>query len=74
MIINVKVTTTTKQNLIIPRDDKNFKVYLTSPPERDKANKKLIELLCEYFHVATSQIRILRGQHCRNKIIEIDNE
>lgn len=50
----------------------SYKVYITAPPEDGKANKKLIELLAQYFKVPKSQIRIVKGEMSRNKIIEIE--
>jgi uncharacterized protein len=52
-------------------DGEFYKVYVTAPPEDGKANKKLIELLAEYFKVPKSQIRIVKGEISRNKIVEI---
>lgn len=48
-----------------------YKVYVTVAPEQGKANKKMIDLLAEYFRVSKSQIRILKGEISRNKIVEI---
>lgn len=48
-----------------------YKVYVTVPPEDGKANKKVIELLAEYFKVSKSQVKIVKGEISRNKIIEI---
>ena len=52
-------------------DGELYKVYVTVAPEQGKANKKMIDLLAEYFKVSKSQIRIIKGEISRNKIIEI---
>jgi len=52
-------------------DSELYKVYVTAAPEKGKANKKMIELLAEYFKVSKSQIRIVKGEISRNKIVEI---
>lgn len=52
-------------------DGELYKVYVTVAPEQGKANKKMIELLAEYFDVAKSNIRIIKGETSRNKIVEI---
>lgn len=52
-------------------DGELYKVYVTVAPEQGKANKKMIELLAEYFKVSKSQIRIIKGEISRNKIVEI---
>lgn len=48
-----------------------YKVYVTVAPEQGKANKKMIDLLADYFKVSKSQIRIVKGEISRNKIVEI---
>lgn len=52
-------------------DGELYKVYVTVAPEQGKANKKMIELLSGYFKVSKSQIRIIKGEISRNKIVEI---
>lgn len=52
-------------------DGELYKVYVTVAPEQGKANKKMIELLAEYFKVSKSQVRIIKGEISRNKIVEI---
>lgn len=52
-------------------DGELYKVYVTAAPEKGKANKKMIELLAEYFKASKSQIKIIKGEISRNKIVEI---
>ncbi|TMI82806.1 MAG: DUF167 domain-containing protein, partial [Bacillati bacterium ANGP1] len=40
-------------------------------PREGLANKAVVELLAEYFHVPRSRVRIIRGQAGRRKIVEI---
>lgn len=49
-----------------------YKVYVTVAPEQSKANKKMIELLADYFKVTKAQVKIIKGEASRNKIIEIE--
>lgn len=70
MIVNVKVITRAKENKI--KEDKDrLKVYLTVVPEKGKANELLIKLLAEYYDKAKSEIKIIRGEKNKNKLIEI---
>lgn len=52
-------------------DSELYKVFVTVAPEQGKANKKMIDLLSEYFKVSKLQIRIIKGEMSRNKIVEI---
>jgi len=54
------------------RENSYFKAYLTQPAHSGLANKQLIELLAKYFNVKKYQIRIIRGEKSRDKVIEID--
>ena len=75
MQINCHIIVHAKENKVEKQQDlfngNSFKVYVTAPPEKGKANKKMIELLSEYFKVPKSQIRILKGEISRNKIVDI---
>lgn len=72
MIIDIKVTSRAKKNLI-KETKSGLKVYVTSPPEKGQANVAVINLLSEYLKVKKFDINILSGQHSRNKVIEIPN-
>lgn len=46
-------------------------VYVTAPPDKNKANEAMIRLLAKHYGVAPSSITILRGHTARNKVVEI---
>jgi uncharacterized protein (TIGR00251 family) len=64
---------------VIPRAKKEsikeelagLKVYLTEPALEGRANKRLIELIAEHLHVKKYNITIVRGEHNREKVLEI---
>lgn len=70
MVINIRVVHKAKKNLVKEVKD-GLKVYVTSPPEKGKANVAVIELLSKYLKVKKYDINILTGQHSRLKVIEI---
>ena len=72
MIINIKVISKAKKNLVKQIKD-GYKVYVTSPPEKGRANVAVIEQLSKFFKVKKYQINIVSGQHSRNKVVEIPN-
>ncbi len=72
MIINIKVIPRAKKNEVIKIDEKNYRARLTAAPVDGKANDALIKFLSEYFCVAKSGIRIVRGERGREKIVEIN--
>ncbi len=71
MIVEVKVIPKASRNLVKVEAGR-LKAYVTTAPEKGKANKSLIALLSSYFKVKPKDIRIIRGEHTPLKIIEID--
>jgi hypothetical protein len=57
----------------VKQENGHFKVYLTRPAQEGQANAQLIEVLAEYFKVKKYQIKILKGETSRNKLIQIDD-
>jgi uncharacterized protein (TIGR00251 family) len=70
MRLNIRVIPNAKQTKIVEEQEK-LKVYLTAPPAEGKANKALIELLAEHFKIKKNQIKIIRGDKSRNKVLKI---
>jgi len=70
-IFNVRVTPHAKQNKIV-KDETVLRVYITTAPEKGKANSAVIAMLSDYFDVPKSRIKIIKGETSRDKIIRID--
>ncbi len=69
--IKVKVVPKSSRNAILKENDL-IKIKLTSPAEKGKANKQLIELLSKKLNIPKSNIKIVSGEHSRDKSISID--
>jgi uncharacterized protein (TIGR00251 family) len=70
MRISVRVVPHARKNRAV-QEEGRLKVYLTAPPVEGKANKALIRFLAEHFGVKKKQIRIVRGEKSRDKLVEI---
>lgn len=70
--INVKVKPNSRSNDVVMLDNNLFEVNVSVPPEKGKANKKVIELLAEYFKVPKTSVSLIRGQSSRQKVFEIE--
>lgn len=70
MVIKVKVFPCARINQI-SREGNFFKVKITAPAEKGKANKALVNALSEHFGVSKSQVVIMTGEKSRVKEIEI---
>ncbi len=72
MQIRIKVVPGAKKEKIIKEKD-FIKVYVKEPAQRNKANKRLVELLSEYFGVKKTSVKILKGKFGREKLVLIEN-
>jgi uncharacterized protein (TIGR00251 family) len=71
MLIHVKVIPNSKKYQVEKISDDYFKVRVNAKAENGRANKRLVEIISEYFKVSKSSVVILKGLKSRNKIIEI---
>ncbi len=66
MICDVRVIPRAKFNKIeLP------KIWVTAAPTDGDANKKVIEMLSDYFHVPKSRIKLIRGETSRDKVFDV---
>ena len=70
MILSVRVAPRASRNLVKVEGD-CLKVFLTKPAEDGLANKQLIELLSKHLKIKKYRLKIIKGQNCRDKLIEI---
>ena len=73
MFISVKVVPNSKKVEIEKIGENDFKVKVDEKAEDGKANRRLAEILAEYFKVPKSSVVISKGLKSKNKIIEIRN-
>jgi uncharacterized protein (TIGR00251 family) len=71
MIINVKVKPNSSKREIESFGNNRYLVYVTSPPENDRANIELINILSKELGVPPSSLHIKFGRTSDEKIIEI---
>jgi uncharacterized protein (TIGR00251 family) len=71
MRIYVKVSPRAGKNEVLKISEGEYKVKVTAPPEKGKANEKVIELLAYHLAVPKSSIKIVAGKTARIKIIDI---
>ncbi len=72
MKITVKVKPNARENSVKEIEKDYFEVKVSIPPEKGKANDKVIELLSKFFKIPKSRINISKGQKNKEKIVEID--
>lgn len=71
----MKVTVTVKPNSkkegVEPQADGSLIVRVNTPPIDGKANKRVVELLCEHFQKPKSLIELVSGHKGKKKIFQI---
>lgn len=72
MRIKVKVIPNARERKLEKVSDREYRVYVRSPPERGRANRELVWVLAKRFGVPTSRVRIVKGLTSRNKLVEIE--
>ncbi len=70
MNVEIKVVTNAKKRGFI-REGAGLKVMLTSLPIEGRANEELVGYLSDIFGVKKREIRILRGEKARRKLVSI---
>ena len=72
MEISVSIIPNSKEPGIVKISENSYKIKVDAIASKNKANKRLIEILAEHFKVSKSSISIIRGLKSRNKIIRIE--
>jgi len=72
MYIKVKVIVDAKKEMITKKSKDHFDIFVMEPAERNMANKRVIELVRDYFKVYNGEVRIVSGHHSPSKIISIN--
>jgi len=68
----VRVTPAARYSAVSGRYGDAWKISVTAPPDRGRANTALVTLLADELGVPSGSIRILRGHSARTKLVEID--
>jgi len=71
MKITVKVKPNARENSLVETGVNTFAAKVSLPPEKGKANERVIELVSKHFKVPKSGISILKGHTSSVKLLEI---
>ncbi len=74
MKILVRVKPNAKKDDVTDLGGNRYLVRVTAPPTEGRANAKLIEVLAGYFGKRKREIVIIRGEHAREKVVEVGEE
>lgn len=76
MYIKVKVTAGARKESLERISSDHFEVTVKEKAERNMANKRVMELIANFFELPTGKVKLVSGHHSPGKIlnVDIDNE
>lgn len=57
---------------IVGEHDQGLKIRVAAPPVEGAANAELMSFLAKVLGVARSSVRVVKGEHGRHKVVEVD--
>lgn len=72
MKIKIQVVARSSKNAIEKLKEGSYKVWVTAPPVKGKANEAVIKLLAWEFDVSKSSIQLVSGHTSKNKTFQIN--
>lgn len=73
MKISVKVKPNSRENSIKQVETGIYEVRVSVPPEKGKANERVIELLSKELKIAKSRITLIKGETSKEKLFIIED-
>lgn len=74
MYIKVKVAAGARKETFEKISDDHFDVTIKEKAERNMANKRVMELVADFFGLPTGKIKIISGHHSPGKILSVETE
>ena len=72
MLVRVRVTPNAKKAVVVRVAEASFEVKVDARAEDGRANKRLAEILSEYFEIPKAKISVVKGARSRDKVLEVD--
>lgn len=72
MKIHVLVKPNARENSIKQLENGSFEVKVSVPPEKGKANQRVVELLAKELKIAKSKITLIKGETSKEKLFEAE--
>ncbi|MDH5696292.1 MAG: DUF167 domain-containing protein [Dehalococcoidia bacterium] len=70
--ISLRVYPSAARNEVVDFTDGVFRVKVSAPPVKGKANRELLAFLSQTLGVGKSSLTIIKGHTSRNKVIAVD--
>jgi uncharacterized protein len=70
--LRVRVSPGARRPELVGRLGNAWKLRVSAPPERGRANDEVVALLAAGLGLARSEVRVVAGQTTRDKVVEVD--
>jgi uncharacterized protein len=71
MLIRVRVTPNAKEPRVTKVGEDSFEARVDEKAMDGRANKRLVEMMADHFHVPKSRVRLVRGATSRDKVLDV---
>lgn len=69
--LEIQVQPRSSRNQVVGEQDGRLKIKLTAPPVEGEANQALINYLAQLLQIPKKNIKLLKGESSRLKLVEI---
>lgn len=69
--LRLRVSPGARRSAVVGRHGNAWKVSVSAPPERGRANHAVVELLAERLGVPRPDVRVVAGLGARDKVVEL---
>ena len=70
--IRVKVSAGAKKEIIKQISVDHFEISVKEKAERNMANRRVLEMLCDFFKLSKGKIRIVNGHQSQSKLLVLE--
>ncbi len=70
-IIKVKTVPGSSKDSIQLREEGSLTIHVSAPPEKGKANNKLVGLISKWIGISKNEVMIVKGETSREKLIQL---
>jgi uncharacterized protein len=73
-LVSVRVHPSARRAKIEKLGPREYKVHVTAPPEKGRANREVLEALASHLGIPVSRLRLVRGAASRIKIVAVEGD
>jgi uncharacterized protein len=71
-LLSVRVHPSARRAKLEELGPREFKVHVTAPPDKGRANQEVLEALASHLGIPVSRLRLVRGAASRNKLVAVE--